>query len=68
MPLRRLSSGRVWSRRSAAAGLAPDTPVLGVCRGTQPMNAHAGGTLPHHLTDGVGHHGHSPRSRRPSPQ
>ncbi|MFD8997732.1 gamma-glutamyl-gamma-aminobutyrate hydrolase family protein [Streptomyces abikoensis] len=68
MPLRRLSSGRGWSRRSAAAGLAPDTPVLEVCRGVQPMNAHAGGTLLQRLPDGVRHHGHSPRLRRPSPQ
>ncbi|MFF4226577.1 gamma-glutamyl-gamma-aminobutyrate hydrolase family protein [Streptomyces abikoensis] len=68
MPLRRLPSGRGWSRRSAAAGLAPDTPVLGACRGMRPMNAHAGGVLLQRLPDGMGHHGHSPRRRRPSPQ
>ncbi|MFI0915529.1 gamma-glutamyl-gamma-aminobutyrate hydrolase family protein [Streptomyces abikoensis] len=68
MPLRRLSSGGGWSRRSAAASLARDTTVGGVCRGMQPVNAHAGGALLQRLPDRVGHHGHSALLRRPSRQ
>ncbi|MFD9125546.1 gamma-glutamyl-gamma-aminobutyrate hydrolase family protein [Kitasatospora sp. NPDC059571] len=49
-----------WERAVLAAGLAHDLPVLGVCRGMQLMNVHAGGTLIQHLPDEVGHHGHNP--------
>ncbi|MEV6211829.1 gamma-glutamyl-gamma-aminobutyrate hydrolase family protein [Kitasatospora sp. NPDC051914] len=49
-----------WERAVLAAGLARDVPVLGVCRGMQLMNVHAGGTLIQHLPDEVGHHGHNP--------
>ncbi|MFE9219376.1 gamma-glutamyl-gamma-aminobutyrate hydrolase family protein [Streptomyces lavendulae] len=49
-----------WERAVLAAGLARDIPVLGVCRGMQLMNVHAGGTLIQHLPDTVGHHGHNP--------
>lgn len=48
-----------WERAVLAAGLARDMPVLGVCRGMQLMNVHAGGTLIQHLPDQVGHHGHN---------
>ncbi|MFH9352343.1 gamma-glutamyl-gamma-aminobutyrate hydrolase family protein [Kitasatospora sp. NPDC017646] len=49
-----------WERAVLAAALARDIPVLGVCRGMQLMNVHAGGTLVQHLPDEVGHHGHNP--------
>ncbi|MGW5341882.1 gamma-glutamyl-gamma-aminobutyrate hydrolase family protein [Streptomyces sp. HUAS TT3] len=49
-----------WEQAVLAAGLARDIPVLGVCRGMQLMNVHAGGTLIQHLPDRVGHHGHNP--------
>ncbi|RKT08642.1 putative glutamine amidotransferase [Streptomyces sp. 3211.6] len=49
-----------WERAVLAAGLTRDIPVLGVCRGMQLMNVHAGGTLVQHLPDSVGHHGHNP--------
>ncbi|KIF02296.1 glutamine amidotransferase [Streptomyces sp. RSD-27] len=49
-----------WELAVLAAGLARDIPVLGVCRGMQLMNVHAGGTLIQHLPDRVGHHGHNP--------
>ncbi|MCU7826466.1 gamma-glutamyl-gamma-aminobutyrate hydrolase family protein [Kitasatospora sp. DSM 101779] len=49
-----------WERAVLAAGLERDIPVLGVCRGMQLMNVHAGGTLIQHLPDEVGHHGHNP--------
>ncbi|WP_144387163.1 gamma-glutamyl-gamma-aminobutyrate hydrolase family protein [Streptomyces sp. SAJ15] len=68
MHLRRLSSGGGWSRRRAAAGIARGTPVPGVRRGLQPVNAHAGGTLLQRLPHGVGRHGHSPHLRRQSRQ
>ncbi|MFF4580152.1 gamma-glutamyl-gamma-aminobutyrate hydrolase family protein [Streptomyces sp. NPDC001389] len=49
-----------WELAVLAAALARDIPVLGVCRGMQLMNVHAGGTLIQHLPDRVGHHGHNP--------
>ncbi|MFD8411052.1 gamma-glutamyl-gamma-aminobutyrate hydrolase family protein [Streptomyces sp. NPDC059650] len=45
-----------WEQAVLAAGLARDIPVLGVCRGMQLVNVHAGGTLVHDLPDRVGHH------------
>ncbi|MFF3068419.1 gamma-glutamyl-gamma-aminobutyrate hydrolase family protein [Kitasatospora sp. NPDC057904] len=48
-----------WELAVLAAGLARDIPVLGVCRGMQLMNVHAGGTLVQHLPDKVGHDGHN---------
>ncbi|MEV8100366.1 gamma-glutamyl-gamma-aminobutyrate hydrolase family protein [Kitasatospora sp. NPDC085879] len=49
-----------WERAVLAAALARDMPVLGVCRGMQLMNVHAGGTLIQHLPDTLGHNGHNP--------
>ncbi|MGW7461076.1 gamma-glutamyl-gamma-aminobutyrate hydrolase family protein [Streptomyces sp. NPDC054797] len=49
-----------WEHAVLVAGLARDIPVLGVCRGMQLMNVHAGGTLIQHLPDSVGHDGHNP--------
>ncbi|MFJ9770365.1 gamma-glutamyl-gamma-aminobutyrate hydrolase family protein [Kitasatospora sp. NPDC101157] len=49
-----------WERAVLAAALARDMPVLGICRGMQLMNVHAGGTLVQHLPEKVGHHGHNP--------
>ncbi|MEE1784511.1 gamma-glutamyl-gamma-aminobutyrate hydrolase family protein [Streptomyces sp. SP17BM10] len=50
-----------WELAVLAAGLGRDIPVLGVCRGMQLMNVHAGGTLIQHLPDRVGHDGHDVR-------
>jgi gamma-glutamyl-gamma-aminobutyrate hydrolase PuuD len=38
--------------------LGNDLPVLGVCRGMQLINVHAGGSLIQHLPTQVGHHEH----------
>ncbi|MGE7437608.1 gamma-glutamyl-gamma-aminobutyrate hydrolase family protein [Kitasatospora sp. NPDC001175] len=48
-----------WEWAVLAEALARDMPVLGVCRGMQLMNVHAGGTLIQHLPETVGHHGHN---------
>jgi putative glutamine amidotransferase len=50
-----------WEFALLAAALESGTPVLGICRGMQVMNVHAGGTLLQHLPDEVGHEGHNPR-------
>ncbi|OII65001.1 gamma-glutamyl-gamma-aminobutyrate hydrolase [Streptomyces sp. CC53] len=49
-----------WELGVLAAALARAVPVLGVCRGMQLMNVHAGGTLLQHLPDRVGHEDHNP--------
>ncbi len=50
-----------WELALLAAALERGTPVLGVCRGMQLMNVHAGGTLVQHLPEVVGHDGHNPQ-------
>jgi putative glutamine amidotransferase len=50
-----------WELALLDAALVRGTPVLGVCRGMQLMNVHAGGTLVQHLPERVGHSGHNPR-------
>ncbi|MFF2507460.1 gamma-glutamyl-gamma-aminobutyrate hydrolase family protein [Streptomyces sp. NPDC058067] len=50
-----------WERALLTAALERDIPVLGICRGMQLMNVHAGGTLIQHLPDRVGHEAHSGR-------
>ncbi|MCQ4043265.1 gamma-glutamyl-gamma-aminobutyrate hydrolase family protein [Streptantibioticus rubrisoli] len=49
-----------WERALLAAALDSGTPVLGICRGMQLMNVHAGGSLDQHLPDTVGHGAHNP--------
>jgi putative glutamine amidotransferase len=44
----------------AAAALARDMPILGVCRGMQVLTVAAGGTLHQHLPDVLGHDRHRP--------
>ncbi|MFE9934613.1 gamma-glutamyl-gamma-aminobutyrate hydrolase family protein [Streptomyces sp. NPDC005533] len=51
-----------WEQAVLAASLERDIPVLGVCRGMQLMNVHAGGTLIQHLPDKVGHEAHNMRA------
>lgn len=51
-----------WELALLAAALDQGVPVLGVCRGMQLMNVHAGGTLLQHLPDEVGHDAHNPRA------
>ncbi|GHF40002.1 gamma-glutamyl-gamma-aminobutyrate hydrolase [Streptomyces mashuensis] len=51
-----------WELALLAAALDQRVPVLGVCRGMQLMNVHAGGTLVQHLPDVVGHDGHNPKA------
>ncbi|AZQ70855.1 gamma-glutamyl-gamma-aminobutyrate hydrolase family protein [Streptomyces luteoverticillatus] len=49
-----------WELALLDAALTSGTPVLGICRGMQLMNVHAGGTLCQHLPDEVGHDAHNP--------
>ncbi|MEU3355502.1 gamma-glutamyl-gamma-aminobutyrate hydrolase family protein [Streptomyces sp. NPDC037389] len=49
-----------WELALLDAALTGGVPVLGICRGMQLMNVHAGGTLCQHLPDEVGHDGHNP--------
>lgn len=49
-----------WELALLTAALEQDVPVLGICRGMQLMNVHAGGTLVQHLPDEVGHEDHNP--------
>ncbi|MCC3778239.1 gamma-glutamyl-gamma-aminobutyrate hydrolase family protein, partial [Streptomyces sp. UNOB3_S3] len=49
-----------WELALLDAALAAGVPLLGICRGMQLMNVHAGGTLCQHLPDEVGHTGHNP--------
>ncbi|MGW1196985.1 gamma-glutamyl-gamma-aminobutyrate hydrolase family protein [Streptomyces sp. NPDC002536] len=49
-----------WELALLEAALEQGVPVLGICRGMQLMNVHAGGTLCQHLPDEVGHEGHNP--------
>ncbi|MDT0451348.1 gamma-glutamyl-gamma-aminobutyrate hydrolase family protein [Streptomyces hesseae] len=49
-----------WELALLNAALNRGVPVLGICRGMQLMNVHAGGTLCQHLPDEVGHDGHNP--------
>lgn len=49
-----------WESALLAAALERGTPVLGICRGMELMNVHAGGTLLQHLPERVGHEGHNP--------
>lgn len=48
-----------WERALLTAALERGIPVLGICRGMQLMNVHAGGSLIQHLPDEVGHDAHS---------
>ncbi|MFF7730253.1 gamma-glutamyl-gamma-aminobutyrate hydrolase family protein [Streptomyces sp. NPDC008001] len=49
-----------WELALLDAALERRVPVLGICRGMQLMNVHAGGALCQHLPDEVGHEDHNP--------
>ncbi|CAM5590473.1 gamma-glutamyl-gamma-aminobutyrate hydrolase family protein [Streptomyces abikoensis] len=49
-----------WELALLDAALERGVPVLGICRGMQLMNVHAGGALCQHLPDEVGHEDHNP--------
>ncbi|MFI1970999.1 gamma-glutamyl-gamma-aminobutyrate hydrolase family protein [Streptomyces cinnamoneus] len=49
-----------WELALLDVALRRGLPVLGICRGMQLMNVHAGGTLCQHLPDEVGHDRHNP--------
>ncbi|MCT2593417.1 gamma-glutamyl-gamma-aminobutyrate hydrolase family protein [Streptomyces sp. N2-109] len=48
-----------WELALIEAALAAGKPLLGVCRGMQLLNVALGGTLIQHLSQTVGHGGHS---------
>lgn len=48
-----------WEAALVTAALRRSTPLLGICRGLQVMNAALGGTIVQHLPDAVGHDGHT---------
>ncbi|MFI9722415.1 gamma-glutamyl-gamma-aminobutyrate hydrolase family protein [Streptomyces sp. NPDC052396] len=50
-----------WELALLDAALRQGVAVLGICRGMQLMNVHAGGTLNQHLPETVGHKDHNPR-------
>ncbi|MEV5507218.1 gamma-glutamyl-gamma-aminobutyrate hydrolase family protein [Streptomyces orinoci] len=50
-----------WELALLDAALRQGVPLLGICRGMQLMNVHAGGALNQHLPETVGHKDHNPR-------
>jgi gamma-glutamyl-gamma-aminobutyrate hydrolase PuuD len=49
------------------AAMSDEIPTLAICRGLQVLNVARGGTLLQHLTDAVGHGGHTPDPRGHGP-